>query len=378
MFFLFPLRDEYRVKKFPVVVTFIIIINCFIYFFFGFRYNYPNIIMKYGFIPSSFSLKNIITSMFLHGSIFHLGFNMWYLWLLGDNLEDRWGRLQFFFFYILGGIFASMLYMVMIPSKYQNIPTIGASGAVACVLGAYSFLFPKSKITFKYFYIFLFRTRIGEFYVYAYLWLGFWFFQQLFYTICTAKGITTQSVAFAAHFAGFVFGLTLAIGTKLFQEAKYRENVILGKNVLLNILGEKKDIIRNIDQDMEIENAKKEILANLEENRVASAEIYSRIVKKYPEVVLPEKVQYEIAKSFERQDRLEDAIVAYKNFILNYPFHKLADNAIFSLGKLFLEKGDYEKAKNSFLQIVLFYPYSDVYEEAKFYLENELPKIVGG
>lgn len=373
MFFFFPLRDEYKVKRFPVIVLFIIIVNCFIYFIFGFSSEYEQIVLNYGFKPAYPSLLTLLTSIFLHGSIFHLGFNMWYLWLLGDNIEDRWGRFQFLIFYLSAGIFASLLYSVMIPEKFKNIPTIGASGAISGVLGAYAVLFPKSRITFKYLIILL-GIYAGEFQLYSSFWLGLWFLNQALSAFLVAKGLTHSSVAFAAHFGGFVYGMIIATGTKLYMEAKYRENVLLGKNMLYNLLGEERKILRREEEKEEIEKIKDNVLRNIYEDRAVASEIYCKGIEKYPEITLNEKVQYQIAESFERQNKFNEAEIAYKNFILNYPFSKVADNALFSLGKIYLKKGEIEKGKYAFLQIVLFYPYSDVYEEAKYYLEKEISK----
>jgi len=374
MFFIFPLRDEYGVKRFPVIVTFIIFVNCLIFFIFGFRHNYQQIVLKFGFIPENFSFKNIITSMFLHGGIIHLGFNMWYLWLFGDNIEDRWGRFNFLIFYLLSGIFASILYCELIPQKFYKVPVIGASGAISGILGAYAILFPKSRIDFKYFIWFFWLIRAGEFEIYSYIWLFFWFFIQGVYTLLVSLYSFQSQVAYAAHFSGFLFGAIIGLGTKLYREAKYRENVKLGKNMLLQILGEGEKRHYTDEQIKEIESLKKKIMDVIYENRILATKFYIDAVKNYTDLCLSEKIQYEIADSLNRQGEKEYALIAYRNFILNYPFSKLADNALLEFGKICFEKGDYEKAKQSFLQIVIFYTYSDVYEEAKYYLEKKLPQ----
>ncbi len=376
MFFTFPVRDEYGVKRFPIVVTLIIFINCLVFFIFGFRHDYQQIVLKLGFIPENFSFKNIITSMFLHGSIFHLGFNMWYLWLLGDNIEDRWGRINFLIFYLLSGIFASILYYQLIPDKFRNIPVIGASGAISGILGAYAVLFPKSRITFKYLIAFFWLIRAGEFEIYSYIWLFFWFFMQGLNTFLVSFYNVQSQVAYAAHFGGFLFGLVIGLGWKLYREAKYRENVKLGRNMLLQILGEIKKPSYTIEQISDMENLKKKIIDTIYEDRVLATKIYINGIKNYPNLCLPEKIQYEIAESLNKQGEKEYALIAYKNFILNYPFSKLADNALFEFGKICFETGDYEKAKQAFLQVVIFYPYSDGYEESKYYLEKKLPSVL--
>ncbi|MCM8785704.1 MAG: rhomboid family intramembrane serine protease [Candidatus Omnitrophica bacterium] len=374
MFFFFPVRDEYGVKRFPVIVTLIIFINCIIFFAFGFSSRYEDIILKYGFIPQNFSLKNLITSMFLHGGISHLGFNMWYLWLFGDNIEDRWGKIKFLIFYLFSGIFASILYSELIPKKFMNIPTIGASGAISGVLGAYAILFPKSRITLKYLIIIL-GIRWGEFEIYSYIWLFLWFFIQGLYTLFVSLFSLQSQVAYAAHFGGFLFGIIVGLGTKLYREAKYRENIKLGQNMLLNLLGKKEEKFYTLEEIDEIEKIKNRIESLIYEDRLTATTIYKNYINKYPDLCLSEKNQYEIADCLERQNEKHIALITYRNFILNYPFSKLADNALFAFGKICFETGDYEKAKQAFLQIILFYPYSDVYEESKYYLEKKLPEV---
>lgn len=375
MFFFFPLRDEFRVKKFPVVVLSLIILNVLIFLFNAANPEYGKVVLKYGFIPSDFSVTTLFTSMFLHGSIMHLGFNMWYLWLFGNNIEDRWGRMPFLFFYLSAGVFSMLLYSALVPESMADIPTIGASGAIAGVLGAYAVLFPKSRITFKYFlWVFLFIIRFGEFKIYALAWLAFWFLQQAFLTLLSARGITASSVAFGAHFAGFLCGLVIGLGTKLYREARFKENILMGENVLFNLLGSKEYRQRTFDEYGEIEKEKGLILSEIEEERALASKRYASLIEKYPEVTLPEKAQYRVAESLYMQGEKGKAFDAYKNFALNYTFSKLADNALLAIGKILMEKEDYQKAKYAFLQIVLFYPYSDVYEEAKYYLEQELPR----
>lgn len=370
MFFVFPVRDEYGVKRFPFIVTSLIAANAIVFFFLGTKPEYETIVKQYGFTPSVPFSITLFTSMFLHGGILHLGFNMWYLWLFGDNIEDRWGHILFLLFYLSGGVFSALLYSVLIPEIMRNVPAIGASGAISAVLGAYAVLFPKSAITFKYF-AFAIIARFGEFELYAWVWLFLWFIQQVISTVLMGKGITTASVAFGAHFAGFIYGMIIGTGTKLYREAKYRENVEMGKNMLLQILGEKQSIKRTIEEYGDIEQMKTKIMeAMAEENKYTASEYYAELIRKYPEVVLPEKLQYEIAQIFENRKLLFQAATAYKNFIINYPFSKLADNALLAIGKVFKQIGEEEKARYSFMQIVLFYPYSDVYEEAKHLLQN--------
>ncbi len=376
MFFFFPLRDEYRVKRFPLVVTSVITINVLVFCICYLGGRYEDITARFGFIPSRYSPVTLLTSMFLHGGLLHLGFNMWYLWLLGDNIEDRWGRLPFLAFYLSAGIFSMLLYSSLVPETMRGIPSIGASGAISAVLGAYAVLFPRGRITFKYFLWFLiFIIRFGEFKLYAGVWLAFWFLQQAFSTLMTAKGIAAGSVAFGAHFAGFLYGMVIGFGTRLYREARFRENVRLGENILFNLLGSRHFIPRSIEEAGEIEQGKGKITDSFPVDKLLAARYYSELADRYPEVTMDEKMQYEIALSLHDAGERESSLNAYRNFVLNYPFSKLADDSLLAIGKIFMEKGEYKKAGYAFMQIVLFYPYSDVYEEAKYHVDRKLPEL---
>jgi len=169
--------------------------------------------------------------------------------------------------------------------------------------------------------------------------------------------------------------MVIGIGTKLYIEAKYRENVEMGKNMLFQILGRKQFIQRGMEEYGEIEEMRSKILeAMAEENKHNASELYAKLIRKYPEITLPERFQYEIAQVLVNNNLLYEASIAYKNFIITYPFSKLADNALLNLAKIFTERGEEEKARYVLMQIVLFYPYSDVYEEAKYLLEKKTEK----
>jgi len=149
------------------------------------------------------------SSMFMHGSILHLGGNMLFLWIFGNNVEDSMGHVKFVLFYLLGGLAAIAAQILVEPNA--AIPTIGASGAVAAVLGGYLLLYPKARVVTLIFIIFFFTIIELP----ALLILGFWFVQQLAFG---AYGVANPTgggggVAYFAHIGGFVFGM-LAI--KLF------------------------------------------------------------------------------------------------------------------------------------------------------------------
>ena len=143
--------------------------------------------------------------MFMHGGLLHLGGNMLFLWIFGNNVEDAMGHVKFVFFYVLGGLAALALHVVTDLSS--QTPTLGASGAIAAVLGAYALLFPRARVVTVIFIVFFFTILELP----ALLVLGGWFVLQALSASMDASG----GVAYFAHIGGFIFGL-LAI--RLFAE----------------------------------------------------------------------------------------------------------------------------------------------------------------
>jgi membrane associated rhomboid family serine protease len=153
-------------------------------------------------VPAAFSAPTLITSMFLHGSWSHVLGNMWYLWIFGDNVEDRVGHGRFIVFYLLCGMTAALGQIAVGP--HSTLPTIGASGAIAGVMGAYFVLYPRSRVLTLIPWIFLQIVELP-----AIVLLGFWFVMQLFSagTIAMTTSSSGGGVAFAAHVVGFLAGM---------------------------------------------------------------------------------------------------------------------------------------------------------------------------
>jgi len=153
----------------------------------------------------------ILTSMFMHGGFLHIAFNMLFLWIFGNNVEDSMGRARFLLFYLLGG--AAAVYAQSILDPGSTVPTIGASGAVAAVLGGYLLLLPRARVLTLVFLVFI--VTIIE--IPAYLVLGIWFVLQFLPALgqATAADVSGGGVAYMAHVGGFVFGLALV---KLFVQ----------------------------------------------------------------------------------------------------------------------------------------------------------------
>jgi len=200
-----PLRDVIPSRTTPYITLTIIALNAAAWIFeVALRPDVlPAFLQVYGVVPANFHAPTLVTSMFLHGSWSHVIGNMWYLWIFGDNVEDRVGHGRFIVFYLMCGILAAVGQILIEPAS--TLPTIGASGAIAGVMGAYFVLYPKSRVLTLIPFIFLHIVEIP-----ATVLLGFWFLMQLFSAgaiAVTAASHGSGGVAFAAHVAGFVAGM---------------------------------------------------------------------------------------------------------------------------------------------------------------------------
>jgi membrane associated rhomboid family serine protease len=210
-----PLRDAVRSQTRPYVTWMLIAANVAV-FIVELRLSGRQLtaaIQQFGVVPSrlqefSFGAGSLrllypfATGMFLHGGWLHLIGNMWSLWLFGDNVEDRFGHFRFLLFYLLGGIAAYLLHAVLLIGS--STPAIGASGAVAAVMGAYVIMFPKARILtiVPIFFIPLFIQ------IPAFIFIGFWFLSQLFSgATALASRVSGAGIAWWAHIGGFLFGI---------------------------------------------------------------------------------------------------------------------------------------------------------------------------
>ncbi|MCD6401077.1 MAG: rhomboid family intramembrane serine protease [Anaerolineales bacterium] len=207
-----PLRDEIPTRHFPIINYSLIGLNIIVFVFQVMLGGYQEtFIQQMAVIPAHFTtalsigdITDIFTSMFMHGGLLHIGGNMLYLWIFGDNVEDSMGPFRYLIFYLLGGIIASLTHILTNPSS--QLPTIGASGAIAAVLGAYLVLYPQSKVLTV---IPLgFFVRISA--IPAIIVLGLWFVLQFFSGVLSLGAVEVGGIAFWAHIGGFVAGVILA------------------------------------------------------------------------------------------------------------------------------------------------------------------------
>lgn len=207
-----PIRDENPTSRTPVLTIVLMVSNLGVYLF---QFSLPPqaeqlFVFDFGLVPAwlvgsapvqpppDFIPRplTLLTSMFLHGGLLHLAGNMLYLWIFGNNVEDRLGPARFLVFYLLGGVLAALAFMLTEPATMT--PMIGASGAIAAVLGAYFVLYPRARVVVLiWFFFFVNFVRVP-----AVVVLGIWFLLQVL-------GLGGEGVAWMAHIGGFVAGMAL-------------------------------------------------------------------------------------------------------------------------------------------------------------------------
>ena len=241
--FFFPFKDDNPTKSTPIISFIIIGICCLVYLFQSSLSQNQEIflIKNYGATPILLTNQTFIywyssiSSMFLHGSLMHLGGNLLYLWIFGDNVEDEFGRFNFILFYILCGVGAVIAQILF--NTESNVPMIGASGAIAGTLGAYIVLYPRAKIfVFAWVVIFVKILKIPAFIV-----IGVWIGLQIMNVF--DQGVS--GVAYSAHVGGFICGVIL---TPLFKK---KDTKIFGHN------DSKSYILENIKKESSLKHIPK-------------------------------------------------------------------------------------------------------------------------
>lgn len=218
-----PLRDTNRSRSFPMMNWLIIAANALV-FFYELGLSNPglnNFVNTFALVPARLESQpvsfviTVFTSMFMHAGWFHILSNMWVLFIFGDNVEDRMGPIPYLIFYLLGGVAAAALQTYVSPGS--SVPVLGASGAIAAVLGAYILFYPRARIV-SLVPIFFFLTFLE---VPALIFIGFWFVTQLFSGLASI-GAQAGGVAWWAHVGGFLVGLVIS---PLFAHRRPRRQV---------------------------------------------------------------------------------------------------------------------------------------------------------
>lgn len=208
---MFPIRDSIRARRFPLVSAILIALNVAAFLVeLQVGEGMQDLVTRWGVVPARvleglargdvLELATVLSSMFLHGDLLHLLGNLWFLWIFGDNVEDRLGHVGFLAFYLVCGVAAAASQVAMDPGS--TLPMVGASGAIAGVLGAYLRLFPGARVLAVVpIFVFLHFLEVR-----AVVFLGVWFLIQVGSSLLGATG-----VAWWAHIAGFVAGLALSL-----------------------------------------------------------------------------------------------------------------------------------------------------------------------
>ena len=212
-----PLRDDNPSQRVPVVTRTLIVLNAAAFLFeVGLGPALRDFVYGWGLVPLRFAyafagaeplgptVVTAFSSMFMHGGWLHLLSNAWYLWIFGDNVEDRLGHGRFLLFYLAGGLAAAVVHLMF--NWGSPVPTVGASGAIAAVLGAYAVLFPRARVVTLVPIFFFFQVIALP----AMLVLGLWFVLQLF-SGSLSIGATGGGVAWWAHIGGFAFGMLVMV-----------------------------------------------------------------------------------------------------------------------------------------------------------------------
>lgn len=211
---MFPIGDtDIRNQPLPILTIGLVIVNILVFIY---QITMPpdalkGFITQYGVVPTEIlngqNLFSLLTSMFVHGGWVHVISNMLYLWIFGDNIETVLGKLGFAVFYLIGGLGASAAHIALNPASTR--PSVGASGAIAAIMGAYIVMFPRSRVRVAY--LTFFGLMIGR--VAAVVFLGVWALSQFFVGVASLGAETAQSggVAIWAHIGGFVFGLLIGV-----------------------------------------------------------------------------------------------------------------------------------------------------------------------
>ncbi len=206
---MFPIRDHNPSERTPYVTYALITLNVVVFLSYWPLFSNPlalnRFFYEWALIPGLLQIKgayySLVTMMFLHGGLLHLAGNMLFLWIFGDNIEDKMGHILFLLFYLAAGVLAGLAQVMAAPGSM--VPTVGASGAIAGVMGGYLLLFPKARVDVVLFFIVFYRIIV----IPAWIMLALWFGLQLFSGIGAdpLKG----GVAYWAHMGGFIAGLAL-------------------------------------------------------------------------------------------------------------------------------------------------------------------------
>ena len=384
-FFLFPYKVNRAFKEVPLLTIIIIAVNAF--FYFGTSVDLENTVKYLGFVPNIHGLYTWFTSMFLHGDFFsHLLWNMYFLWLFGALLEDVLGKLKFSLIYLSSGLVACLVHAgiiaLFVPSL-KEVPLIGASGAIAGLLGVFAVRFYKNKISIAYFVFILLFIRWGVLEITSVAALSIWVGRELLSGLLQIGGLASP-VAHWAHIGGFVFGVIVALSFRLAKDAdveylsgeadswarmgihsgassRYTQLIEnrpkdpeayrkLARSMLFSGNENREEIIQNYMKAINL------FLKNQQKQEAMQA--YQELNDAYAGVVLDAKTQFALGSVSESQAQFQVAADAYYKLIENHPDCPETEKASFRLAHIYLKMGDKEEANKTWQRFVEKYPNS--------------------
>jgi membrane associated rhomboid family serine protease len=326
-----------------------------------------------GFKPKEFNIMKMFTSMFVHANFFHLLFNMLFLWLVGCNIEDSWSWKVFLGLYLLAGVVAILFHAVAFPKS--EVPLIGASGAIAGVMGAFMIRHYKTKIRIAYFiWFFITRPFLGTFSIYAGIALPFWFLEQIF---GATWSVGEAGTAYWAHIGGFIFGAAIGLSLKfLGLEKKYIAPMVEESFEKLKASPKMKEAYKKLDSEdrggaiplllaviseepqnydaplmlarmycekgslddaLVMYNKALTIVLRIEDTEIITA-LYEELKEKVFIQKLSDKNIYNLAQFFEKVSKYAEAVKLYGIYVNNFPASAIRPKAIYRIYMLFKEK----------------------------------------
>lgn len=386
MFLIIPYGNDRRTRRFPIVTYCLLGLNVAI-FVLMLPLDRQFVLMELGLVPAHPSISDLVTAMFLHVDVFHLGWNMLFLWLFGPNVEDALGHLEYSIFYMGSGFAAALLNHAVvhwaIPAA-MDIPTIGASGAIAGILGIFAARFYRTRIrVFWYVGILFYPIRWGTFQVSTVVGLAIWFLQQLAGGVLSLANPMGSGVAYWSHIGGMVFGMGLAWalglgvqGMKEYLMEDAQASLEQGATFkaaqnLRAVLAHDPDnpavhaaLARTYAMQQDPENAiphyERSIQLYLDQgDQSNAARHYDELKHFYANARLDPKLEYRLAAYMLEADRHAPALALLEGIYSSHPSTPEGEISLLKIGDLFLKRlGEPRKAVEFYQRFLAEYPHS--------------------
>lgn len=380
----FPIGDENPSERTPVVTWVIIGLNVLVFLATTEHLSLPDhIARKWGYVPDNGAWYTFFTSMFLHGNLIHLLGNMWFLWIVGDNVEDALGHVAYLGFYLLSGVAAVGFYLLFTALGAGNVPLVGASGAISGVLGCYMLFFPSARIRIFY-WVFFFLIGVAA--VRAVWVIGAWIALQLFEWAAASRQQAVGGVAYAAHVGGFLVGIGVAL---LLKEHLRKAGRLTRRATAEGRHGRDRPVARPVgpafpspvfenprvqrERDAEDFFGREEAIAENVKSGLLDVAVeryreYTRMPHAKP---IPAWAQIEIAGELFRQKDYEGALEAYRRYLSNFPGGPDAPEAKFRLGVILARhRREFYRAREYLVQAAMEHPDPQIQTFAKQEMER--------